>query len=682
MCKTSKTRAFKLAALGLAAINLADTTRRIEFAAEVEIQASEASGDTPRKSRVSMLAYNGGPVVVPGYAAPVVIDLAGLTGLGRNVPILRDHDTKRVVGFIQASKANETLSANGQLTGKSADRLEIEEQAADGFPWQASVGVRPSRIEQVRAGKTALVNGRTVEGPAFVARESRLAEITITAIGADADTEVAVAAADLGDDDNGGDNGGGEGRPATPDFIGARREIERREAIEAAAIAQMRLTGSSAIPEIEAAITEALENGESAQQFELRMLRQFSRPAGDFRTGSRRDRQGADRQLLGPAMEAAVMRCLGSSASELEKHYKPAVLEAMDANPILRGDLQLRDVFVFAAEQNGSRDVSRTHLPGLLKAAFAPINASGISTIDIAGILSNVANKQMRGGFDSVADLMGPDGEGLMAYAVLGAVDSVSDFKEKTSYSLVGYNTYEKVAPGGELKHGKLGEESYANQADTYGSILGIDRRDLINDNLGALRRGPRMLGIGAAEKVAEVFWSVFMDNSTFYTAGRGNYDDGADTAFSIPGLTLAETLMMNQVKPNGKPLGRMPAIALTPTAIASDAANVFRSRLVNNGASGDNPSNNPHAGKYRPYSSPYLSNANFTGYSTLAWYLLCDPQVAPVIETVFLNGRQVPVIETTEADFQQLGVQMRGYHDFGVAPVEYRYGVKMKGEA
>ena len=673
----------RLALVGLAAINAAeDTKQKIEFAAEVEIQASEVgTGDAAkRRSVVNMLAYNGGPVVVPGYPAPVVIDLAGLTGVGRNVPILRDHDTKRVVGYIQASKTGDTLTGAGQLTGKSIDRVEIEDQAADGFPWQASVGVRPSKIEHVRAGKTTTANGKTIEGPAFVARASRLAEITITAIGADSETEVAVAvaAADLGGD---GD-AGRAAATAAGGFTRAKEEIRRREAIEAAAVAQMRLAGGANAEAIEEQMIAAMEGDETAQQFELRMLRDFARPGGEFRTGATRRKTGPTGRTLGQAMEAAIMRCLGASASELEKHYKPETLEAMDANPILRGDLQLRDVFVFAAEQNGSRDVSRTHLPGLLKAAFGPINASGISTIDISGILSNVANKQMRGGFESVADLMGPDGEGLMAYNVLGAVDSVSDFKEKTSYSLVGYNTYQKVAPAGELKHGKLGEESYANQADTYGSILGIDRRDLINDNLGALRRGPRMLGIGAAEKVSDVFWTAFMDNASFFTAGRGNFDDGADTAFGIAALTLAETLMMDQTKPNGKPLGRMPAIALTPTSLAADAANVFRSRLVNNGASGDNPSNNPHAGKYRPYSSPYLSNANYTGYSTLAWYLLCDPGVAPVIETVFLNGRQVPVIETTEADFQQLGVQMRGYHDFGCAQVEYRYGVKMKGEA
>jgi hypothetical protein len=35
-------------------------------------------------------------------------------------------------------------------------------------------------------------------------------------------------------------------------------------------------------------------------------------------------------------------------------------------------------------------------------------------------------------------------------------------------------------------------------------------------------------------------------------------------------------------------------------------------------------------------------------------------------------------VVETAEADFNVLGVQMRGYYDFGVSKAEYLAGVKV----
>jgi hypothetical protein len=93
-------------------------------------------------------------------------------------------------------------------------------------------------------------------------------------------------------------------------------------------------------------------------------------------------------------------------------------------------------------------------------------------------------------------------------------------------------------------------------------------------------------------------------------------------------------------------------------------------------------PVTNPHQGKFRVEVSRYLNNAAYTGNSSKAWYLLSEPSDLPVIEVAFLNGQESPTIETADADFNVLGVQMRGYHDFGVALQDPRGGVKAKGEA
>jgi hypothetical protein len=47
-----------------------------------------------------------------------------------------------------------------------------------------------------------------------------------------------------------------------------------------------------------------------------------------------------------------------------------------------------------------------------------------------------------------------------------------------------------------------------------------------------------------------------------------------------------------------------------------------------------------------------------------------------------FLNGQQSPTVESADADFNTLGIQFRGYHDFGVDKAEYVSGVKSKGAA
>jgi len=304
----------------------------------------------------------------------------------------------------------------------------------------------------------------------------------------------------------------------------------------------------------------------------------------------------------------------------------------------------------FAAWANGYDGRNFRDSRSVLRFAFGHnLQAAGFSTIDIGGILSNVANKLLLEGFFSVERV----------WRNICAVRNVSDFKTVTSYRLIGKDQYEIVAPGGELKHGTLGEEKYTNKADTYGLLLAIDRRDIINDDLGAITTVPRKLGRGSGLKINDIFWATFMDNATFFTAGNNNYLEGADTALSIDGLTKAEVAFMDQVDSDGKPLYK--SMELRDTT-----ANVKY------------PVSNPHQGKFRVEVSRYLSNSHYTGYSSKAWYLLADANDLPVIEVAFLNGQESPTIETAEADFSVLGIQMRGVHDFG-AGLQDRMGSRVQ---
>ena len=49
-------------------------------------------------------------------------------------------------------------------------------------------------------------------------------------------------------------------------------------------------------------------------------------------------------------------------------------------------------------------------------------------------------------------------------------------------------------------------------------------------------------------------------------------------------------------------------------------------------------------------------------------------------LQIAFLDGQQTPTINSSETSFNTLGVQMRGYFDFGVALQDPRCIVKMAG--
>lgn len=269
------------------------------------------------------------------------------------------------------------------------------------------------------------------------------------------------------------------------------------------------------------------------------------------------------------------------------------------------------------------------------------------------------------------------------AWRRIAATRSVRDFKAVTSYRLTGAFEYEEVGPTGELKHGAVDEETFTNQAKTYGRMFSITRTDLINDDLGALTVVPRKIGRGGALKLNKVFWTAFLNNGSFFTTGHGNYQAGADTALSVDGLTAAELLFLEQKDAEGSPLGIVPAVLLVPPALLVRGSQLMNStELRDNTASSKYLVSNPHAGKFSVVNSAYLSNATLGGYSAKAWYVLADPEDLPVIEVAFLNGQQTPTVERADAEFATLGIQFRGYFDFGVALQDYRGGVKMKGEA
>jgi hypothetical protein len=47
-------------------------------------------------------------------------------------------------------------------------------------------------------------------------------------------------------------------------------------------------------------------------------------------------------------------------------------------------------------------------------------------------------------------------------------------------------------------------------------------------------------------------------------------------------------------------------------------------------------------------------------------------------MEVGFLNGQRAPTVEQADADFDTLGIQVRGYFDFGVSKGESRAAYRM----
>ncbi|MFH5805562.1 hypothetical protein ACG2DA_16040, partial [Alienimonas sp. DA493] len=169
---------------------------------DLKIEAKETSGEgLPKLATFSLTAYTGGPMDL-GRKYPVVVDLETQAVTAKSRPVLRDHNPDRIVGHTSGLNGGNGVENDGRVlrvagvvSAANQDADEVVRAARNEFPWQVSGGWKLTRpFEQLAAGRTAVVNGKTVRGPALIARHAVLNEVSFVALGADDSTAAEVAA--------------------------------------------------------------------------------------------------------------------------------------------------------------------------------------------------------------------------------------------------------------------------------------------------------------------------------------------------------------------------------------------------------------------------------------------------------------------------------------------------------
>lgn len=676
----------------------------IAMSAPVSIEAAAAEGEQQQPAKFVSTFYTGGAMTVEGWDQPVVIDLAGLK-LGKVLVANLDHDpTKRVGNFVVANDGR-TLVASGRATAATAARDEVIQSAAAGYEWQSSLEVKPHQVETVKAGKTVEVNGQSMTGPLYITRVGTLKGFAFVSHGADDNTTASIAASaastkeksmkaevkawaeSMGIDvDNASDeviatieaNYEGKNGPkpkkieATNPFEGRKIEAKRRADIRE--LADNYVKRNQYDPEwitaCEKAYEHAIEAGMSAQEFRTEMAESMFPMATTVPTISSRDPR-----LTTEVIEAAI--CQAGRLDNLEKHFDARTLQA--AHDRYKGRIGLKEIFIDAAEANGFRGRRADVTEDVLRAAFSKqdtrreIRAQGWSALDISNTLAATANKFIFRGWNMVDQTC----------LRIAKIQNVRDFKTATTVTLTDSLIYEKVGTGGQIRHGTLADTTYTVKAETYAKMLAITRQDIINDDLGALTDVPTKLGNGAIKILNDIFWTKFLGlvGANFFASGNNNINTGV-ADMTVGGLDATEVIFRNQTNPDGTPLGLLPAIILVPTALYNKALTLMRSVgaayvAAYATASGDK---NPFFGRYRVESSPYISNSSYTGYTSVGWWMLANPEEMPTITIAALNGNVMPTVDTAQAAFNVLGIEMRGYSDVGVNSTEYRGGVYADG--
>jgi len=162
----------------------------MRFAALAADDAEEAQ--EPKRRKFSGIAASG-RVFRHSWWGNFAIDLEGLQIPDGPLPLLRDHDAGKIVGYTDAVEVrDEGLHVEGVVVDALDHGAEVLALAEAGVPWQMSVFVPPGDIEFVPEGTHTTVNGQRLDGPGHIFRTAELREVTVTAVGADANTSLAV----------------------------------------------------------------------------------------------------------------------------------------------------------------------------------------------------------------------------------------------------------------------------------------------------------------------------------------------------------------------------------------------------------------------------------------------------------------------------------------------------------
>ena len=164
-----------------------------QFCFELGQFAVEQSVDGKKKRTFSGIAYSGEPIVDHWYWDRIIFDLDSLQIKGR-IPALLEHRTSQRAGAINSHSISHEkgLEISGDLLSNEFG-TQVAQDSDDGFPWQMSVRIEPSKTEEIAADQSVFVNGKNYQGPITVFRGGRIREVSFCALGADDNTSAVAA---------------------------------------------------------------------------------------------------------------------------------------------------------------------------------------------------------------------------------------------------------------------------------------------------------------------------------------------------------------------------------------------------------------------------------------------------------------------------------------------------------
>jgi hypothetical protein len=292
----------------------------------------------------------------------------------------------------------------------------------------------------------------------------------------------------------------------------------------------------------------------------------------------------------------------------------------------------------------------------------------GQTTSDFPVLLENVLHKMVLVSFTNTPD----------TWSKFCKIGQVSDFREWLRLRTGSIGDIDEVTEAGKYTRKQIPDAKKEGvTAKRRGNIIGITPEVIINDDIGYISDLTTNLGRAAKRTIESKVYALLAANPTMkdgfalFSTDHGNLA-GSNAAPTVDSLEAARVAMAKQKDLNGvEILDIRPNIWLGPLAKGGDARVV-----INSTYDPDTANKIQRENKVRNLVGEIIDTGRITGNE---WYLFADPNVAPVIEVVFLDGQSEPQLAMEEA-FDTGGVDYRVELPFGVGAVGFEGAYKNAG--
>ena len=320
--------------------------------------------------------------------------------------------------------------------------------------------------------------------------------------------------------------------------------------------------------------------------------------------------------------------------------------------------MRLRDLAVECLILAGRPNAHRLDDDTLFREALTPDS-------QFAAILNGAVNKSMATAYRTAQT----------TYQRWTSRGSNPDFKAATHYQISEAGDLLPMTQNGEFKFDQMQDQGVNKAIATFGRSFGLTRQALINDDIGILTRVPdayvRAAGRGINRLVYRMLGTnpIIFDGNQLFTAGAPHNNQAAQgDNITVQSVSAGRQAMRTQRNLRGNEILNIgPRFLIVPAARETEAEQFLSRTLV--------PTQqnviNPFVGTLEPVADAELDALVQAGQA-FPWFLAADPADVDTIEVTYLNGDDMPKLES-QVGFDFLGIKWRIYIDYGVTILDFR---------